>query len=330
MALPPLGAQEPRSAGRSAASTRARTRRAGTATTRASMQTAVPASRATRRRAVDVRVRFLHVVGARRSMRRRRARSTSSSSTASATCVGGGGRARGRLPPVPIGELAAGATCRSRSPPARGGGRARRAGALVRTWDALRGTVERRRRAARPAACCASPCGSTNTTPWPAAGRARRRCGARSARPTPCCGRAGGAFVSLTDPPRDAARGGARPAATTAPGRCSSASRASATRCCRRRSSSRTTREIAPESPGDLFDGGEIDQLLTLSILSLTDEEKAEMRASDPRAREILERTEALVARGADAPARHHPRVQVRADERSRLGRSSSGRAPRR
>jgi hypothetical protein len=51
---------------------------------------------------------------------------------------------------------------------------------------------------------------------------------------------------------------------------------------------------VAPESPGDLFDGGEIDQMLVLNILSLTDEEKAEMRASDPRAREILERTEAL------------------------------------
>jgi hydrogenase maturation protease len=51
---------------------------------------------------------------------------------------------------------------------------------------------------------------------------------------------------------------------------------------------------IAPESPGDLFDGGEIDQLLVLNILSLTDEEKAEMRATDPRAREILERTECL------------------------------------
>jgi hypothetical protein len=51
---------------------------------------------------------------------------------------------------------------------------------------------------------------------------------------------------------------------------------------------------IAPESPGDLFDGGEIDQLLILNILSLTDEEKAEMAASDPRTREILERTEAL------------------------------------
>jgi hypothetical protein len=51
---------------------------------------------------------------------------------------------------------------------------------------------------------------------------------------------------------------------------------------------------IAPQSPGDLFDGGEIDQLLILNILTLTDEEKAEMAASDPRAREILERTEAL------------------------------------
>ena len=52
--------------------------------------------------------------------------------------------------------------------------------------------------------------------------------------------------------------------------------------------------KIAPESPGDLFDGGEIDQLLTLSILSLTDEEKEEARATDPRAREILDRSESL------------------------------------
>ncbi len=51
---------------------------------------------------------------------------------------------------------------------------------------------------------------------------------------------------------------------------------------------------IAPESPGDLFDGGEIDQMLVLNILAMTDEEKAEMRAADPRTREILERTEAL------------------------------------
>jgi hypothetical protein len=51
---------------------------------------------------------------------------------------------------------------------------------------------------------------------------------------------------------------------------------------------------IAPESPGDLFDGGEIDQLLVLNVLALTDEERDEMAASDPKAREILERCAAL------------------------------------
>ena len=52
--------------------------------------------------------------------------------------------------------------------------------------------------------------------------------------------------------------------------------------------------QIAPESPGDLFDGTEIDQMLILNILNLTDEEKEEMRASDPRGREILARCESL------------------------------------
>ena len=43
---------------------------------------------------------------------------------------------------------------------------------------------------------------------------------------------------------------------------------------------------IAPESPGDLFDGGEIDGLLALNILALTDEEKEEMRAGPAHARD--------------------------------------------
>jgi hypothetical protein len=51
---------------------------------------------------------------------------------------------------------------------------------------------------------------------------------------------------------------------------------------------------VAPESPGDFFDGCEIDQLLVLNILALTDDEKREIRAGDPRARAILERTEAM------------------------------------
>jgi hydrogenase maturation protease len=54
--------------------------------------------------------------------------------------------------------------------------------------------------------------------------------------------------------------------------------------------------QIAPESIGTLFDGTEIDEILTLRIMTLTDEEKQEMRQSDERARELLERTEALTA----------------------------------
>jgi hypothetical protein len=52
--------------------------------------------------------------------------------------------------------------------------------------------------------------------------------------------------------------------------------------------------EIAPESPGNLFDSGEIDQMLVLNILAMSEEERRDMRDADPRAREILERTEAL------------------------------------
>ena len=52
--------------------------------------------------------------------------------------------------------------------------------------------------------------------------------------------------------------------------------------------------QIAPESPGDLFDATEIDKLLILNVLALTPEEQEEMRASDRRAREILDRCAGL------------------------------------
>jgi hypothetical protein len=52
--------------------------------------------------------------------------------------------------------------------------------------------------------------------------------------------------------------------------------------------------QIAPESPGDLFDGTEIDEILALRILTMTDDEKSEMRNTDERARKMLERTETL------------------------------------
>jgi hypothetical protein len=54
--------------------------------------------------------------------------------------------------------------------------------------------------------------------------------------------------------------------------------------------------QIAPESVGDLFDGTEIDEILSLRILTLTDDEKREIRQSDERARQILERTETMPA----------------------------------
>ena len=58
--------------------------------------------------------------------------------------------------------------------------------------------------------------------------------------------------------------------------------------------------QVASESPGDFFDATEIDEMLTLRVLTLTDEEKHAMRDGDPRARALLTRTEAL----ADAERR--------------------------
>ena len=52
--------------------------------------------------------------------------------------------------------------------------------------------------------------------------------------------------------------------------------------------------QVAPESAGDLFDGTEIDEILALRILTMTEEEKREVRDGDDRARRILERTETL------------------------------------
>jgi hypothetical protein len=159
-------------------------------------------------------------------------------------------------------------------------------GAVVRTWERLEGRLDVQREHGRIVVEL------VNTTPWD--GEEREEALRHSFCSAHIVLRArGAAFVSQQDPParlRDATAAvrndGLWPVLVGEPG-------------------SRDTvlaspfiledhPRIAPESPGDLFDGGEIDQLLVLNILSLTDEEKAEMRASDPRAREILERTEAL------------------------------------
>ena len=52
--------------------------------------------------------------------------------------------------------------------------------------------------------------------------------------------------------------------------------------------------EIAAESAGQLFDSTEIDEILTLRTLTLTDEEKRAARATDPRAAELMDRLDHL------------------------------------
>ena len=50
--------------------------------------------------------------------------------------------------------------------------------------------------------------------------------------------------------------------------------------------------EVAEESPGDMCDATEIDEILALRVLTLTDEEKREARATDPRAAAIVDRVD--------------------------------------
>jgi hypothetical protein len=52
--------------------------------------------------------------------------------------------------------------------------------------------------------------------------------------------------------------------------------------------------QVAAESPGELFDLTEIDEILTLRVLTMTDAEKAEARATDPRAAAVIDRCDAL------------------------------------
>jgi len=51
---------------------------------------------------------------------------------------------------------------------------------------------------------------------------------------------------------------------------------------------------VAPESSVALYDSTEIDEILTLRVLTLTAEEKAEARATDPRAAAIIDQCEAM------------------------------------
>lgn len=54
--------------------------------------------------------------------------------------------------------------------------------------------------------------------------------------------------------------------------------------------------QIAPESPGPSFDATEVDELLALAVMGLSDDEKRRARATDPRAAELIDRTDTLPA----------------------------------
>jgi hypothetical protein len=134
-----------------------------------------------------------------------------------------------------------------------------------------------------------------NRTPLPHAGDRAQALPAALVACHTVIGLAGAAFVSMMDPPEWAAGAvagcvneGTWPVLAGPPGR-------------------RETMlcapiilydhpEIAPESPGDLFDATEIDELLTLRTLTLSAAEKRAARATDPRAAALIDRTEALGA----------------------------------
>jgi hypothetical protein len=168
-----------------------------------------------------------------------------------------------------------------------------RAGVTVRSWRSLEGTLRIEAVALSPGLLRVGV-RVHNTTPWAGGGR-QETMGQTFCSAHIVLQARDGEFASLTDPPAELAE-----AATM----------------CRNAGTwpvlvgeegDRSTvlcspiilpdyPQLAPESPGDLFDATEIDQMLVLNILTLTDEEKRDMRDADPRAREILERTQALTA----------------------------------
>jgi hypothetical protein len=52
--------------------------------------------------------------------------------------------------------------------------------------------------------------------------------------------------------------------------------------------------EIAEQSEGALYDSTEIDEILTLRVITMTDEEKAAARATDPLAAQIIDRCDSM------------------------------------
>jgi len=158
--------------------------------------------------------------------------------------------------------------------------------ALVRTWCPLRGLLELATEAVAPGLVRLTA-RVVNTTPWTDEGGRLLASTFLSTHVVLEAER--GRFVSLQDPPepwREAAAAcrnvGTWPVLVGAPGEHATLLAAPIVLY--------DHPQIAPESPGDFFDATEIDEMLVLNVLALTDEERRDMAASDPRAREIAER----------------------------------------
>ena len=86
---------------------------------------------------------------------------------------------------------------------------------------------------------------------------------------------------------------------------------------------------IAEESPGPLFDSAEIDEILTLRIMTMTDEEKQAARGTDPRAAAIIDRSDTMppevlerlhgALRGFDPPEPDFPTIATSFDPAGKL-----------
>jgi hypothetical protein len=169
------------------------------------------------------------------------------------------------------------------------------AGRLVRRWSRIDGAIAlRAQRVAGPYRALRLRLEVANHTA-PETPPQRRDDGLRNAMIAAhaLIGVAGGAFLSMTDPPEWAA---AEVAA------CSNVGTwpvLAGPEDCRSLVLSSPVilydhPEIAAESAGELFDATEIDEILTLRTLALTDAEKREARATDPRAADLMDRLDSM------------------------------------
>jgi hypothetical protein len=175
------------------------------------------------------------------------------------------------------------------------GASGRLAGRLVRRWNALDGQIRvRAERVAGPYGVLRLRVRAENHTAPGRPPRTRNEALSHSLIAAHALiGVPGGKFLSLTDPPEWAAAEAAACSNTgtwpvlAGPGDCQDLMLSSPVILY-------DHPEIAAESAGELFDATEIDEILTLRTLALTDAEKREARATDPRAAQLIDRLDGM------------------------------------